>query len=166
MIRKLFFAVLLLMGVSPAFAGRAPAVSEGAAAPDFDLTARKGKASLAALHGKVVYVDFWASWCGPCAKSFPWLKAMHEQYAAKGLVIVAINLDKKRDKADEFLATHPAPFTVAFDPEGKTAEAYRVAGMPSSYLIDASGKIVLVHAGFDPKDAAALEARIKEECSK
>jgi thiol-disulfide isomerase/thioredoxin len=135
-------------------------------APDFNLTARKGTASLAALRGKVVYVDFWASWCGPCAKSFPWLKAMHEQYAAKGLDIVAINLDKDRGKAEEFLAGHPAPFMVAFDPKGTTAEAYHVAGMPSSYLIDAAGKIVFVHTGFAPKDAAQLEARIKEECTK
>jgi len=166
MTRRTLWSALFLLCASPVLAGRAPATSAGAAAPDFSLATRKGTATLAALHGKVVYVDFWASWCGPCAKSFPWLKAMHEQYAAKGLAIVAINLDKDRDKAEAFLAGHPAPFTVAFDPQGKTAEAYQVAGMPSSYLIDATGKIVLVHAGFEPKDAAALEARIKEECSK
>jgi thiol-disulfide isomerase/thioredoxin len=113
-----------------------------------------------------VYVDFWASWCTPCRRSFPWLEALHEHYAAKGLVIVAIDLDKTRSDADEFLTKVPAPFTVAFDPAGETAEAFQVSAMPSSYVIGPTGAILYSHAGFDPKRTAAVETLIQEACTR
>jgi cytochrome c biogenesis protein CcmG, thiol:disulfide interchange protein DsbE len=135
-------------------------------APAFKLPGRDGTVSSDSLRGKVVYVDFWASWCGPCRGSFPWLKSLHERYASKGLEIVAINLDKSRDDADGFLAQFPAPFKVAFDPAGTTAEAYHVAAMPTSYLIARDGTILSTHTGFDPKKTAALEALIQEACAR
>jgi cytochrome c biogenesis protein CcdA/thiol-disulfide isomerase/thioredoxin len=118
------------------------------------------------LRGKVVLVDFWASWCVPCRKSFPWMSALSEREAARGLVVVAINLDKSREPAEAFLRELSPPFTVAFDPAGKTAEAYNVSAMPSSYLINRDGQIVFSHAGFDPRDTAAIETKIKEEVAK
>jgi cytochrome c biogenesis protein CcmG, thiol:disulfide interchange protein DsbE len=135
-------------------------------APAFNLPARSGTACLDSLRGKVVLVDFWASWCEPCRRSFPWLGSLHERYAAQGLAVVAIDLDKDRAAADEFLARFPAPFTVAFDPAGKTAEAYGVAAMPSSYLIGPTGAILYRHAGFDPKNTANLETLIQEACQR
>jgi thiol-disulfide isomerase/thioredoxin len=117
------------------------------------------------LLGQVVYVDFWASWCDPCRRSFPWLRALHEKYAAKGLVIVAINLDKDREAADRFLVKYPAPFRVAFDPAGGTAEAFHVQAMPTSYLVGRDGRVLETHAGFDSKQAAAIEQRIQKECA-
>jgi len=131
-------------------------------APSFQLPTRGGTVSLDSLRGRVVVVDFWASWCGPCRHSFPWLASLHERYRAKGLTIVAINLDKKRADADRFLAELPAPFSVAFDPAGKTAEAYRVKGMPSTYVVSLDGKLLYSHVGFDAVKSAEIERIIQE----
>jgi thiol-disulfide isomerase/thioredoxin len=108
------------------------------------------------LRGRVVYVDFWASWCVPCRASFPWLAKLNERYAARGLTIVAIDLDKDRAAADAFLAKYAAPFKVAFDAPGKTAEAFGVEAMPTSFLIGRDGRVLERHAGFDAKHAAEL----------
>ncbi len=145
--------------VTPARAAAAPLP-----APGFTLRARKGTACLDSLRGKVVLVDFWASWCEPCHKSFPWLAAMQAKYGPSGLVVVAIGLDKDLDAGDAFLAKHPSPFTVAFDPAGKTADAYRVAGMPSTYLVDREGRIVRTHIGFVAGKTAEFEHQIEEAC--
>jgi cytochrome c biogenesis protein CcmG/thiol:disulfide interchange protein DsbE len=154
--------VLALLAI-PAFASGVDATGrEPRPAPGFTLKSTTGTVTLDSLRGKVVLVDFWASWCQPCHKSFPWLSAMHEKYASKGLRIVAIDVDKNRDDADEFLARHPAPFTVAFDHAGKTAAAFQVSGMPSTFLIDSTGSIVHTHVGFDPRKADQLENLIKE----
>lgn len=149
----------------PAFAEK---VSDHSApvAPFINLPTKTGTIRPADLAGKLVYVDFWASWCGPCRLSFPWLKALHEQYAAKGLVIVAINLDKTRGEADRFLSSFSTPFVVAFDPSGKTADEFHVEGMPSSFLLSPSGAILSSHLGFDLKEAARIETAIKEALAK
>ena len=156
--RALFLAAFGLALSSSAWASdRSPAL-----APAFRLPTRDSIVSLDSLRGRTVYVDFWASWCGPCRASFPWMKSLHERYAGKGLVVLAINVDKEREAADAFLSKYPAPFTVAFDPEGKTAESFHVAAMPSSFLVDGEGKIVMTHRGFDPKKTKELEERIRE----
>ena len=152
------------------FAAATPAAARGRAAPApdelaFTLPTASGTISLASLRGKVVLVDFWASWCVPCRRSFPWLES-HHSYAALGLRIVAIDLDKERGAAAEFLERYPASFTVAFDPAGKTADAFGVRAMPSSFLIDSTGVIISTHAGFDPRDTTALAAEIREVCSR
>jgi peroxiredoxin len=131
-------------------------------APHFHLPALQGVVDGDSLRGQVVLLDFWASWCVPCARSFPWMSNLHERRAGDGLAIVAVNLDKTRDLADGFLEKHPAPFTVAFDPSGTTAEAFHVSGMPSTFLIGRDGTILESHVGFDPKKTAAFEARIAE----
>ena len=110
------------------------------------------------------YVDFWASWCEPCGNPPPRLASLHTRYAPNRLVVVAINLDKKRDAAEAFLAKYPAPFTVAFDPAGRPPETFKVMAMPSSYLIGPDGTILFTHAGFDAKETALIEARIQEAC--
>jgi thiol-disulfide isomerase/thioredoxin len=131
-------------------------------APPFSLPGLHGSVTLASLAGRLVYVDFWASWCGPCRQSFPWMATLHERYAAKGLTVVAINVDKDRDAADAFLLEHPAPFVIAFDPSGRTAESFHVATMPSSYLVGRDGAILRTMAGFDAAEAGAVEQAIKE----
>jgi cytochrome c biogenesis protein CcmG/thiol:disulfide interchange protein DsbE len=147
---------------TPALGAASPASAAPAVAPPIDLPTRTGTITPADLAGKFVYVDFWASWCGPCKLSFPWLKTLHEKYAAKGLLIVAINLDKTQGEANRFLANFSTPFLIAFDPAGKTAEAFQVEGMPSSFLVNPGGAIVFSHAGFDLKEAARIESVIQE----
>jgi thiol-disulfide isomerase/thioredoxin len=143
-------------------AGPVDAVGVGAAAPPFALPDTAAKTvSLGALKGHVVYVDFWASWCGPCRRSFPWMNAMQEKYGAQGLEVIAINVDKRRADADRFLAQVPARFTTVFDPAGATPGSYDVKAMPSSILIDADGNVALVEEGFRDERRDALEARIR-----
>jgi cytochrome c biogenesis protein CcmG, thiol:disulfide interchange protein DsbE len=109
----------------------------------------------------IVLVDFWASWCGPCKRSFPWMNEMTRKYGAKGLTIVAINVDKKREDAEKFLKLAPAEFTVVYDPAGKAPAAWQVKAMPSSYLVDATGKVVLVENGFKDERKGEVEERIR-----
>ena len=133
----------------------------GLPAPVFSLPSAKGEpVALDKLRGKIVYVDFWASWCGPCRRSFPWMNEMQQKYGSKGFVVVGVNVDKKRTDADRFLAQNPANFTIAFDEAGTTPSAYAVKGMPSSYLIDGTGKIVYVERGFLDENKAQIEQRI------
>jgi cytochrome c biogenesis protein CcmG/thiol:disulfide interchange protein DsbE len=153
------FALAALL-LSPA---AALAVGVGEAAPAFALaTARGDTVALEKLRGQVVYVDFWASWCGPCKRSFPWMNELTQRYGANGLTIVAVNVDKKREDAERFLGQTPAQFTVVYDPPGATPAAYGVKGMPSSYLVDRSGRVVMVEQGFRDEQKATVESRIRE----
>lgn len=117
-------------------------------------------AALEPVAGKVVWVDFWASWCVPCRRSFPWMNAMHEKYGSQGLQIIAVNVDKERTLADEFLAETPADFELRFDPTGALAQEFDVQAMPSSFLLDAAGNVIARHFGFRLGDSAQYEADI------
>lgn len=98
--------------------------------------------------GKVVYLDFWASWCGPCKESFPWLNQIQKKYKDKNFVVIGINLDREKIKADEFLKLYPAQFPLVFNPEGDLAKKYGVQGMPYSVILDRTGKVIHSHIGF------------------
>jgi cytochrome c biogenesis protein CcmG, thiol:disulfide interchange protein DsbE len=117
---------------------------------------------LASLRGQVVYLDFWASWCGPCRQSFPWMQALKNSYESQGLAIVAVNVDTDRTDADKFLAQYKPTFDVRFDPQGKLAELYNIKTMPSSVLIDRHGVTRFTHMGFRPIDGALYEAQLRE----
>lgn len=117
-------------------------------APDFTISNDPLPNKLSALTGQVVYLDFWASWCKPCRKSFPWMNQIQQQYAGQGLQIIAINLDTEKALAQAFLDKVPAYIPIVYDPEGKIASEYQLLGMPSSYLIDKKGKIRFSHKGF------------------
>jgi cytochrome c biogenesis protein CcmG/thiol:disulfide interchange protein DsbE len=118
--------------------------------------------SLGPVQGKVIWVDFWASWCVPCRRSFPWMNAMHRKYGDDGLEIIAINLDKDRALADGFLAEVPAEFALRFDPAGNLAKEFKVQAMPSSYLLDGDGRVLASHFGFKTADAPEYERAIQE----
>jgi len=161
--RKLVIGSALIAALLGGAATCAFGATVGDAAPSFSLPTASGEAvALDTLRGKVVYVDFWASWCGPCRRSFPWMSEMHDKYAAQGLAIVAINVDRNLVDAERFLRQFPqATFAVVFDPVGATPAAYAVRAMPSSFLIDARGAIVQVEPGFRDEQKATLEARIR-----
>ena len=112
--------------------------------------------------GKVLYLDFWASWCPPCAKSFPFLNELHHQYHNKGLQIIGINLDEVPEDAEKFLNQHPAEFTLASDLSKQCAEDLGVAAMPSSYLIDRKGIIRHIHLGFRASETQDLREKVTQ----
>ncbi|MEH6595637.1 MAG: TlpA disulfide reductase family protein [Colwellia polaris] len=116
--------------------------------------------------GNVVYVDFWASWCIPCRQSFPWLNNLQAQYQRQGLTIISINLDHSRVLADEFLKEIKANFPVIYDPKGLIARKYKLKGMPSSFIIDRTGKIVSAHVGFNQTKQLAYETELQALLSK
>jgi len=139
----------------------AQAATVGAQAPAFTLEGRSGPVALADFKGKTVYLDFWASWCGPCKRSFPWMAGLQQRYGAAGLQVVAVNVDAQRADAERFLAANPAPFAVAFDHGGATPRQYAIKGMPSSVLVGPDGKVLYQHAGFNDDSAAEIEDRIR-----
>lgn len=130
-------------------------------APDISLPSIDGEVQLGDLKGKVVYLDFWASWCEPCKKSFPWMNSIKQKYADEGFEIFAVNLDKDRKLADEFLQAMAINFIVAFDESGTSASEYKLKGMPTSYLIGRDGRVHASHIGFRDKDKDKLEKAIK-----
>ncbi len=140
--------------------GGVQAVEPGQQAPAIDLPGPAASVSLDQLKGKLVYVDFWASWCGPCRQSFPWMNDMQAKYGPQGLQVVGVNLDDKTEDATRFLAQVPARFVTAFDPKGDTARRYQLKGMPSSVLIAPDGKVIQVHVGFRADQREALEQAI------
>jgi thiol-disulfide isomerase/thioredoxin len=118
--------------------------------------------TLAHYKGQVIWLDFWASWCGPCRASFPWLNKMQQRYGKKGLKVIAVNVDADREDAKKFLRQIPASFQVSFDPEGAAPALFDIQGMPTSVLIDRQGEIHLFHVGFHKAQEAEMESLIKK----
>ena len=153
-------AIALLAALS--IATVAGAVEPGEVPPPIDLPDLNGdEVDLSALEGKVVVVDFWASWCGPCRKEMPLLQTFHEKYAKDGLVIIGVNLDRSAKKMRSFLEKTTVTFRIVHDPKAKTAQRYAPRAMPTSYFIGRDGKVRYVHEGFTPDDAHPLETRIQ-----
>lgn len=151
-------ALLCALALPPLYA---QAVEPGDTAPVLELSARQGPFDWHALKGQVVYLDFWASWCGPCRKSFPWMNEVQKKFSGSGFKVVGINLDKNSVDADKFLAKTPAEFMLAFDSQGISPRIYGVKGMPTSYLIGRNGKVLYRHSGFSEEGKAELEKAIK-----
>ena len=153
-------SIFLALIITVLFSGNTIA---GKPAPNFSLpTLDGGTVELAKHKGEVVYIDFWATWCPPCRKSFPWMEEMHKKYEDLGLKIIAISLDGKRAPVELFLKSMPASFTIAHDPQGKSADTYKLKGMPTSYLIDRDGNIQSSHTGFRESDKQKLEKHMKK----
>jgi thiol-disulfide isomerase/thioredoxin len=115
---------------------------------------------LEAYAGKVVLLDFWASWCSPCLQSFPWMNELQQKHGDEGLVVLAVNLDQDRKLAETFLGKTPAKFRVEYDAAGDVARQFQVQAMPTSFLIDRQGKIRVRHAGFKEKQRQEREQQI------
>lgn len=138
--------------------------AEHLSAPNCELTSLDENQSynLQQYQGKVVYVDFWASWCGPCVASFPFMNKLHQDLKDKGLAVVAVNLDENRDEGQAFVTEHPVNFAVATDSKQKCARDFQVKAMPSSFLIDRSGKIREVHLGFRAGEAEQFRQVVEQ----
>jgi cytochrome c biogenesis protein CcmG/thiol:disulfide interchange protein DsbE len=138
------------------------ALDTGVRQPEIGLTDRAGnQIDLEALKGRVVLVDFWASWCAPCKQEMPVLERLYQKYKKDGLVIVAVSVDNEGTNIAEFLKQVHVSFPVVHDKDHKVADRYKPPRMPSSYVIDRKGIVRQVHGGFRADDAAKLEAEIK-----
>lgn len=148
----LFFAPCVLAGVElgmPVPEVTLPSITQ-------DATLR-----LADLRGKVVYVDFWASWCGPCRQSLPELDRLRRKYR-KNFEVFAINLDEDPADGLRFLEKYPVSYPVVSDPGATYPEIFGVMGMPTSYLLDRNGNVRYVHQGYRDGDAAKIEAVLQQ----
>jgi peroxiredoxin len=157
--RSVVATLTLALGLS---AGPAPASPPASAAPPVSLSDRDGRpVRLADYAGRVVVLDFWASWCGPCKESFPALDALYGELHPRGLEVLAVSVDEDRKDADAFLAARPHRMTVLFDPKTKAAEAFGVEGMPSTFVIDRRGLVRSSHEGYRPGEMAAIRQLVE-----
>jgi cytochrome c biogenesis protein CcmG/thiol:disulfide interchange protein DsbE len=117
---------------------------------------------LTEYRGKVVLLDFWASWCVPCRRSFPWMNRMQQKYGDSGLVIIGVNMDAEAGAAQAFLDDYPAEFRIINDPNGDLAREYDVIAMPSSYVIGRDGELATRHLGFKVKNQDEYESILLE----
>lgn len=154
-LKPVFLAVI----VAFLFAAESFAGILNQSAPDFSLEDLSGKpVGLSDFRGKVVLVDFWASWCGPCKKELPELNNLLGKYSDSELAIVAVNIDKKRSYAEGFLASVPGlskRLVVLLDPDSTVIPRYGAAAMPTSFILDREGIVRYVHFGFREKDPQA-----------
>lgn len=152
--RRGLLVAIALAAVAPVAPQVAAAREKIAAAPAWPL--------LAGLKGKVVLVDFWASWCAPCLSSFPWMDELQQRHGQKGLVVVAVNLDQDRALADAFLKKTAPQFRIEYDAQGTLAKQFGVQAMPTSFLIDRRGKVRITHRGFRAAQRAEREQQIRQ----
>jgi thiol-disulfide isomerase/thioredoxin len=152
------FAISLALSFCLSNVAPAAPPKEGDTFPDLFKFGLEG--AIPDLHGKVVIVDFFASWCEPCKESFPVMEELIQKYGDKGLVIVAVNVDKKKEDMEDFLKKHPATFTILRDASSKLVSAVKIPTMPSSFLLDKEGKVRSFHRGF--KGAETKKQYIEE----
>ena len=155
--RQVYLILLTILSVSSA----SFALDKGEKSPVIKLQSTAGsETSNSQFAGQVLYIDFWASWCGPCKKSLPWMNNLQKEFENQDFKILAINLDTSRKDAERLLGSDTSNLEVLLDPEGKSPEAFGVRTMPSSFLIDRKGNIAAVYEGFHDDDAEKIHADI------
>lgn len=155
---QIVLALAILLSWSPGFAAQV-----GEPAPTFSLPALASNMENVALgdfKDRVIYLDFWASWCAPCRQSLPLLNAMRGDFERDDFEVVAINLDTDPALGRRFLKHYPVDYPVASDPQGKVAASYQLPNMPTAYIIDRTGKIAQVHNGFRPSDMPGIRSEV------
>jgi peroxiredoxin len=148
-------------GSSGGGGGDGKGMKEGDKASNFNLDSMNGAGKLTVAPGKVTIVDFWATWCEPCKKSFPKYQELYVKYKASGLEIVAVSVDDDKGEIPNFAKTHGAKFPVGWDDGHKIAEKWKPAGMPSAYIVDKTGTVKFVHKGYHDGEENEIEKEIK-----
>jgi thiol-disulfide isomerase/thioredoxin len=153
-------AAVAALCLFPALA--ASAAKAGKPAPDFSLEAlgKDGSVQLKSLAGKVVLIDFWASWCAPCRKTLPELARLEGKHP--GLVVLAVSVDESRKKALAFLKEQDSRLTALHDAKQKVADEYGLEGMPTGFLIDRQGVLRYRHDGYGEGDLEKLEEEVRK----
>lgn len=132
-------------------------------APDFTLKSLSGKnMKLSEYAGDVVMLNFWASWCGPCRKEMPLLNDLQKKYESLGFVILGVNVEQELKLAKSFLADTPVDFPILFDSSNKVSKAYDVIAMPTTIMIDRSGKVRYLHKGYKAGDEKKYKKMVKK----
>lgn len=154
----------LLTALSALFLAQYCFAEDAKPAPACQLTRLDNGQALdwSSYRGQVVYVDFWASWCGPCVESFPFMNKLENELKDQGLAVIAVDLDEEPEDGKRFVAEHPVAFTVAADSQQQCAKQFQVKAMPSSYLIDRKGMIREVHLGFRPGEAEEFRKLVEK----
>ena len=158
---KIFMAILLI-GLAATGCTAAPQQGSRQPAPDFNLKTLDGKTlQLSALRGKVVLLDFWATWCPPCKAEIPHFKELHDQYKAKGLEIIGVALDQDGEAAVRpFAQQNQINYPLSATKAQELAQAYGgVRGIPTTFLIDKQGKIAKKYIGYQDKQVFETEIR-------
>lgn len=157
LLQRSLMAAFLLLAAMP----RAHALSDGDPVPDFSLTALTGDAkNLSAFAGKIVLVNFWASWCAPCREELPQLQRLHSRFQNSDFAVVGINIDKEPANAQRFANLLGITFTTFLDPDHTVIERFKAKAMPSSYLIDRTGTVRQVFYGYNQQKMLAMEAAV------
>jgi len=147
--RKTIAAIVTALAISLAAATTTPT----GPAPAFTLASRAGQeVSLAQYKGQVVMINFWASWCGPCRQEMPLLESIYKKYNKMGFTMLGVNVEPDSNAANEWLKATPVSFPILYDRDSKVSKLYDVAGMPSTVIIDRSGKLRVLHRGYKPGD--------------
>jgi thiol-disulfide isomerase/thioredoxin len=161
--RSLLVVLLLSFFVAPAFALSerpqelpAGSLEAGRTAPNFTLKTLDGDAvSHLQFRGKVVFLNFWASWCPPCRAEMPAMNRLNEVFSNRDFVMLAVNTEQDKDVVEDFLSSHPHDFTVLLDPQGAAQNLYQVFRFPETFLLDKEGRIVERFLGA--RDWSAVE---------
>jgi len=137
------------------------AIQEGQAVPNCPAVLENQQAlDFSAYKGKVILIDFWATWCGPCQKSMPFLNTLRNQHQNENFEVIAINVDEDSDTARQFLQAHPVDYKMAFDAKGECPSTFGVQAMPSSFFIDKTGKVRNIHLGYRDGDQPHIREQI------
>jgi thiol-disulfide isomerase/thioredoxin len=143
-------------------AASADVIKPGAAAPAFQLhSSANTDLSLSDLKGQVVLINFWASWCGPCRQEMPVLEQLYKKYKPAGFALLGVNVEPKSADAEGFLKSTPVSFPILFDTDSKVSKLYEVSGMPSTVILDRSGKVRYVHHGYKPGEESEYLDQIR-----
>ena len=133
----------------------------GVAAPNVELRGPRGqRMRLADFRGKIVLLEIWASWCPDCQVMFSALDRLSREFRPRGVEVIAVNVDERRQDADAFLKTQQHQLRIMFDPSARVADAFDTLGVPASYLIDPRGRIRFTHEGYDETTDASYRREI------